>query len=275
MDGGQIVAVRPGGRPSRRRVDPPPPREQRTQRLGRPWFGAGLPFAVDERQQRPREGGVGLLRQFGGQRRERVLPRRVDCGAMLGELRFETGKPLRVRRSRVGEQLAARPQRRLVAVAVLRVAGIERQHQPVEEAPPVPRGLDEQPVHRGGEPQHRQPVAERGRRRRAAVDPHQPPPRMRGLDPGAERDRRQIVARKHLREHREAAARPVAHHLGERRAAQPATRREQRDRLQYIGLARAIVAVERDQPRTGGQIRAGVIAKIGQREADQRHRLSA
>src|SRR3546814_2553462 len=74
---------------------------------------------------------------------------------------------------------------------------------------------------------------------------------MRGLDPGAERDRGQPLAGQHLREYRKAAARTVAHHLGQRRAAQPAPRRKQRDRLQYIGLAGAIVAVERDEPRPG------------------------
>src|SRR3546814_2677033 len=83
---------------------------------------------------------------------------------MLGKLHLETGKPVGVGARRVGKQLAARAQRRFIAVAMLRVARIEREHQPVEEAPPVPRGLDEQPVHCGGQPQYRQPFAERRRR---------------------------------------------------------------------------------------------------------------
>src|SRR3546814_10410829 len=60
---------------------------------------------------------------------------------------------------------------------MLRGARIEREHQPVEEAPPVPRGLDEQPVHCGGQPQYRQPFAERRRRGGCAVDAHDPPSR--------------------------------------------------------------------------------------------------
>src|SRR3546814_8948338 len=78
---------------------------------------------------------------------------------------------------------------------MLRVARIEREHQPVEEAPPVPRGLDEQPVHCGGQPQYRQPFAERRRRGGCAVDAHDPPSRLRGLHPCPQRDRGEVGAR--------------------------------------------------------------------------------
>src|SRR3546814_3049090 len=68
---------------------------------------------------------------------------------------------------------------------------------------------------------------------------------------------------------------PVAHHLGKRRAAQPAARCEQRDRLQYVRLAGAIIAVKRNEPRPGAQIRAGVIAKIGQRSEEHTSELQS
>ena len=141
---------------------------------------------------------------------------------MLGKLRLEAGKPMGVGAGRVGKQLRTRAQRRFISVAVLRMARIEREHEPVEEAAPVSRGLDEQPVHRGGQPQHRQPFAERRRRGGGAVDAHDPSSRLRGLHPGPQRDRRQVGARLNLGKDGETAARAVAHHVRQRGAAQPA-----------------------------------------------------
>src|SRR3546814_6461552 len=77
---------------------------------------------------------------------------------MLGKLRLEARQPLRVGARLARQQLPACAQRRLIAIAVLRVPRVEREDEPIEEAPPVPRALDEQPVHRRGQPQHRQPV---------------------------------------------------------------------------------------------------------------------
>ena len=70
----------------------------------------------------------------------------------------------------VGEQLVARAHRGFVARRMVRVARLQREHQPVEEAPPVARAAGEQPVHRRCQPQHRQPFAERIDRGRRAVD---------------------------------------------------------------------------------------------------------
>src|SRR3546814_3272754 len=67
-----------------------------------------LALAVDERQQRPREGCVGLRRQLSRKRRQRLLPRRVDRGTMVGKLRLQTRQPLRVGARLVGKQLSAR-----------------------------------------------------------------------------------------------------------------------------------------------------------------------
>ena len=154
---------------------------------------------------------------------------------------------------------------------MLRVARIEREDEAVEKAPPIARGFDEQPVHRRGQPQHRQPFAKRRRRRRGAIDPHNPSPGIRRFDPGPQRHRRQVGTGLHLGKDRKPSARAVAHHVGERRPAQPAPRREQRNRLQDIGLAGAIVAMQRDEPRRRCDVRTGMIAKIGQRKAGERH----
>src|SRR3546814_1566367 len=53
------------------------------------------------------------------------------------------------------------------------MAGMERQHQPVQETPAAARRFLEQPIHRRGEPKDRQPFAKRACRGTGAVDPHQ------------------------------------------------------------------------------------------------------
>ena len=52
------------------------------------------------------------------------------------------------------------------------VIAVHRQHQSVEKAPPFARRAGEQPVHRGGEPDHAEMIGEDARRgRRLAVEP--------------------------------------------------------------------------------------------------------
>src|SRR5690606_15363589 len=148
---------------------------------------------------------------------------------MFSKLRLEAREPLRVSKAEIGKELAAGAHRRLIAIAMLRVAGIKRKDKPVEEAPPVPRGLDEQPVHRRGQPEHREPIAERGGGGSAPVDPDKPAARMRRLNAGAKRDRGEPLAREDLGKDCKTAARAVTHHLGERRAPEPAPGREKRN----------------------------------------------
>ena len=65
--------------------------------------------------------------------------------------------------------VAAAPERR-----VARVPRLEGQRQPIEKPPPIARAVGEQPVHRRGQPQHRQPFGQRIDRRRRPIDPHLP-----------------------------------------------------------------------------------------------------
>ena len=57
----------------------------------------------------------------------------------------------------LGQELVAGAHRGFVAGGVVGVAGLQRQHQPVEEAAAVGGGAGEQAVHGGGQPQDRQP----------------------------------------------------------------------------------------------------------------------
>src|SRR3546814_19259260 len=129
-----------------------PPRSTRTDTLC-PYTTLFRSIAVDERQQRAGERRVGLDREFGRQPREHRLPRRVDRRAMLGKLHLETGKPVGVGARRIGKQLAARAQRRFIAVATLRVAGTGAEPPPGETPAPVSRGTDTHPAPPGGQPQ--------------------------------------------------------------------------------------------------------------------------
>ncbi|KAI1692065.1 hypothetical protein DdX_21460 [Ditylenchus destructor] len=79
---------------------------------------------------------------------------------MLRHPGFQCGQPVRVGGFVRAEQPVALAHRRFVARCVMRMTGCQRQRQPVEEAPPLARRLDEQPVHRRGQPEHRQPFGE-------------------------------------------------------------------------------------------------------------------
>ena len=81
-----------------------------------------------------------------------------DRGAVLGHLRFERGEPVAVGAAFVGKQAVSRAHRRVVARGVVGVARGERQREAVEEAATLARGGDEEAVHRGGEPQDREPL---------------------------------------------------------------------------------------------------------------------
>ncbi len=160
---------------------------------------------------------------------------------------------LRARRARLssqrslGEQLVAGAHRRVVAREWCAWLGLERQHQPVEEAPPLARAAGEQPVHRRRQPQR--PTAIRDRRVhrcRGAVDPHLPPFGSAGEGPGAD-----FASHRARAATAEAAAAALPRHLAERRAAQTASRREQRDRFEQVGLARAVLAEQQDEARPG------------------------
>ena len=74
--------------------------------------------------------------------------------------------------------------------------------------------------------------------------------------------------------HREAAAAAAARHFGQGRAAQPAPRREQRHRLEHVGLARPVLAGEHDEARPRREQGVAMVAEVGEDEAGEGHRPS-
>ena len=69
---------------------------------------------------------------------------------------------------------------------------------------------------------------------------------------------------------REAAC-SIFRHLGERRTAQPASRREQRERLEHVGLARAVLADQQVEPGAAVEPARVMVAKAGEGDPVERH----
>ncbi len=155
----QILAVRTLGRAAGGRVARP---------VGAKLCGQVAAVPALERDRRRAGIVVGGAASRSLERRDGARRASRERGAMLGhrclERRRASSGPGRL----VGQQLVACAHRRFVARGMVRMARLEREHEPVEEAPAVPGAAGEQPVHRRGQPQHRQPFAERidrGRRR--------------------------------------------------------------------------------------------------------------
>jgi len=132
------------------------------------------------------------------------------------------------------EQAVARAQRALERGYPRGVGGIDREHQAIEEAAPLRGGTGEQSAHRRDQPDHPQMIGEGGGRTGwLAVDPILAKRRDLGaagrLDAGAERGEAERAV--DLRRHRPGLVALVEGEFAEFGAPQPATRRQQRDRL--------------------------------------------
>ena len=143
------------------------------------------------------------------------------------------------------QQAVARAQRAVQRRDPAGMLAVDRQHQPIEEPPPLRCRAHEQPVHRRRQPHHAQVIAERRRRsHRLAVDPAAPAGggrlSARRIDAGAERRKPQRAL--DLGGYRPGAVALIVGDIVERGAAQAASRRQKRDRLDAIGLAGAVRA---------------------------------
>ena len=120
--------------------------------------GGSLPAFAQHRRQ-PRHGlaagGGDRYRKLGGFALDRVAPMVVIVAHF--------------------EQAVARAQRALQRRDAAGMFAVDRQHQPVEEAPPFGSCAEKQPVHGGRQPHHAQVIAKGGcRTHRLAVDPAAP-----------------------------------------------------------------------------------------------------
>ena len=191
---------------------------------------------------------------------------------MFGELLFDRIEPGGIGLAIFAEQAVTFAQGRFVTVGVARMLGIERKRQPVHIASSILRRPGEEAIHRRGEPADRDPFAERDGAGLGAVDAHAAAARLRGF--GISADPNGFVTDiivSQARADRETAGPVLARHIGQRRPPHAPARREERERLEDIGLARSISADEQVQP-TGPIDRGfGMVAEVRKRDAVERH----
>ena len=65
-----------------------------------------------------------------------------------------------------------------------------------------------------------------------------------------------------------------ARHFAERAAAQATAGRKERDRFQYVRLARAIIAGQHDEAGAGVERGGGIGPEVGKSQAGERHRAA-
>ena len=148
--------------------------------------------------------------------------------------------------------------------------GVDREHQPVEEAPPLRGRAVEQHVHRGHEPDHPQVVGEGGGGgNRLAIDAALARGgrgiARRRLDAGSER--RQAERAFDVARQRPGAVAFRERQFVKRGAAQATSRRQERDRFDQIGLAGAVRSRQHDQRCADVDLRGVIAAEIRQRQA--------
>ena len=163
----------------------------------------------------------------------------------------------------------ARPQGAVERRHPAGMLAVDGQHQPVEEPPPFRCGAHEQAVHRRRQPHHAQMIAEGGgRTHRLAVDPAAPAGAAVFLagcvDAGAQRRQSQLAL--DFGGHRPGAVALIVGDILQRGAAQTASRRQKRDRLQAVGLAGAVRTDQHHHVAARLQARRAIVAEM--REAE-------
>ena len=219
----------------------------------------------------PREGADAQPRG-GIEAMDRVGARGGQGHAVAGHGVLERGEPVRVAAA-LGQQAGALAQRIFVGRHVAGMLGMQRRHQPVEEAPALARPVEEQAVELRRQPHGRDMQAERRLAlRRPAVDAHHParqaavalaagssPVPMASRPSGVS----SVAATAQAAASGSLAARAAADFV-QARPAQAAARRQEGQRLQEVGLARAVGADQHDGLGAAVEAELAVVAEIGQ-----------
>jgi len=184
---------------------------------------------------------------------------------MLCHLLFKRGEPGRVGRHVIGQQLVPRAHRRFISGAMVRMARLQREHQPIEEATAVAGRADEQPIHGGCQPKYGKPLAQGIHRSRRGIDPDLSALRGERLRTGADLD----IAEPRRDGEPASAADPS--HLRQGRSPEATTWTEKRNGLEQVGLAGPILSGQQDEAPAGLNQRRFVRAKIGEGETADRH----
>ena len=168
------------------------------------------------------------------------------------------------------EQAVARAQGTIKRGDPRRMLTVDGQNEAIEKAPPLRCRSQKQSVHRGRQPHHAQVVAERRRRgHRFAVDTAAPAARggigRRRVDAGAERGQSQRAL--DFGGNRPRAVALIVGNVLQHRPAQPATRRQKRNRLDAIGFSGAVRARQHHHVAPRLKARRAIVAEMRELEA--------
>ena len=189
---------------------------------------------------------------------------------MLDHLRFDRIEPGTFGFAQVGQQAIAFAQRGVVARGMAGMRRVERKCEPVHVPAPVASRASEDPVHRRREPRYCHPFAKAGGTAVGAVDPH-PAPRGQGAVGVGRQPDGLILLLAQAGPDPETGLAAAAHQIGQRRAAQPAPWRKQRQRFENIGLSCAVFTNQQVELRGRFQLGRGMIAEVGKGDAIERH----
>ena len=185
---------------------------------------------------------------------------RGDRDRRLGDALLDGTQPGRIAAAGT-QQVRTLARRALEGGDARGVGGVDRQHQAVEKASPARGALGEQPVHGRGEPEQAQMLPQRilvaQRLTVGQGAAAQGVAVVAGLDLARAEMPVDIGAQTKC-------AAVAAVDLGELGAPQAAARAQERDRLQQVGLAGSIVAMQHDRPGARVQRDMGVVAEVAQ-----------
>ncbi len=170
------------------------------------------------------------------------------------------------------EEPAALALRVLVGRDVAGMLGMQRRHQPVEEAPPLGRAVEEQPVELRRQPYRGDVLAQRGLAlHRPAVDAHGAARRAALAAPGFEAgaDGQPALGRVERRGGGPAGGRrfvaaATAADIVEPCPSQAAAGGQEGEGFQKVGLARAVGADQHDRLLAALEAKLAVVAEVGQ-----------
>ena len=193
-----------------------------------------------------------------------------DRHAGLGDLALQRPEPGRVVAAEA-QQVRALAQEALVSRGAGGVARVDREHEPVEEAPPARGPLEEEAVHRRCQPDQAQHVGElvlAAQGRAAALD-HPPLAVLGGRAREVGEAQGAVDARL-----QPPGARPLAVSSDRAGAPQAAAGCQQRDRLEQVGLAGAVLADQHDGSGPEVELEPRVVAEVLEGQPPDGRRLA-
>ena len=216
---------------------------------------------ADERQARPGEGRgvVALGQDRAGEAADAFGAGRRDGDAEFGGLALHRVEPRAVPATFLQELVAA-AQGALEPADPRAMLGVDGEHEAVEKLAPLASGAAEQGVHRRRQPDEAQVIGKGARGADGgAVDAVEP---LAPFEPEAHRADLALLL--HFDGDREAAGAVEAGAIGKLRPPEAASGREQRKRLQKVGLAGAVLADEGDETGLESHVERRIGAEIAQ-----------